>query len=56
MNLIVQMTHLSKHLHHYPPLDSSLTFTEEEVYNELKELNPVKTCDPDGVLFRAGAS
>ena len=43
------VTELSKCLHHYPLLASSLTFTEEEVYNELKALNPLKACGPDGV-------
>ena len=43
------LTELSKCLHHYPLLASSLTFTEEEVCNELKALNPLKACGPDGV-------
>ena len=45
----VVATDLSKHLHHYSLLASSLTFNEEEVYNELKALNPVKACGPDGI-------
>ena len=34
--LYVVATDLSKQLHHYRLFASSLTFTEEEVYNELK--------------------
>ena len=43
------VSELSKCLHHCPLLASSLTFTNEEVYNELKALSPLKACGSDGV-------
>ena len=43
------VSELSKCLHHCPLLASSLTFTDEEVYNELKALSTLKACGPDGV-------